>query len=146
MNNIYVDNKKLSKFKKLNPACNSESTLYTDNNTLYKVLKPFCRDKVRERNIELLSEYNHPNCMFPKDKLISKDSQDFIGITLDYLKDYITLSDALIKRNMTFSTRKDLAHKICKINKDLEELKISFVDIHPDNIMINNNYSIWYNN
>jgi len=137
MNKVYVDEKTLSRFSKITSPCNYESTIYKNGDTLYKILLPMYRNKYREKNIELLSKFTHLNCVFPKDKVYSKDTEKFIGLTEEFLSQYITLSYLLKNDYLDFNTRKSIAFKICDIQDDLNNLNISFIDMHPNNVMLN---------
>lgn len=142
MNKVYVDDRTLSRFSRITSPCNFESTIYKNKDTLYKILLPMYRNKYRETAIELLSELNHPNCVFPKDKVYDKNTERFIGLTEEYLNQYMTLSYLLKNNTLDFNTRKDIAFKICEIQDDLNKLNISFIDMHPHNVMLNNENTI----
>lgn len=139
MNSIYINYDDLDKLKKMRTTLSSESKLYIKDDLLYKILLDNHRNEKRKRNIELLSKYNHPNCVFPKDIILNEKTNEFIGLTIDYLKDYKTLYKSIKTDKMSFERRKHIAIKICEIQSHLEKEKISFVDIHSNNIMIKDN-------
>ena len=134
MNSIIVNNEKLSKFKKLKTTINYESTIYTNNNILYKVLNEDFATINREENIDEMCYLSHPNCIFPKGKILNENNV-FIGLYEDYLKGYKTIYNYFKNHNISLENRKEIAHIICQTQKYLESIKLSFIDLHENNIM-----------
>ena len=138
MNSIIIDNNKLSKFKKIRSTTNYESTVFHDNNRLYKILNDECRCIEREEVSEYLSKLNHPNCVFPRNKLLDTN-YEFIGVEEEYLKGYKNLSEYINHNQIDFNKRQELAYKLCEVQYYLDKNNISFLDLHTDNIMTDGN-------
>ena len=138
MNTIYIDEKTLRKFARIKSSVNNESKLYKNKDTLYKILNPTHRTKERQQNIERLSNYSHKNCVFPNDLVYSKEDNSFIGLTMDYLDDYLTLKYAFKKGKASFNDGKAMSYQLCDANKYLEKNGISYFDFHTSNVMVKN--------
>lgn len=138
MNSIVIDENSLQDLKRIKSSCNYESNIYINNDRIYKILDDDCRSIRREENIEKLSQYSHPNCVFPQNKLINLNGE-FIGLEEEFLRGYKTLKKYLNNYDPIYKSRILLAYKICEIQRFLEESKISFIDLHTDNIMIKDN-------
>ena len=123
MKNIILDENSLNNYKRITSNLNEESIIYTKNNSLFKILLPNSRNENREKNIEELSTYSHDNCIFPRNKIISFNTGEFIGIEEEYLKTYKTIHKYLKNNKDDFDTRKQIAYKICQIENDLEKIK-----------------------
>ena len=136
MKSLFINENSLKKYKKIKSDFNNESNIYIKDELLYKILLDEHRNLERLNNIKLLSSYSHPNCIFPKDIVYNKVNKYFIGLTIEYLKNYKTLSKSLEDNNLTFDKRKELAYKICKVQSFLEKENISFLDMHSNNIMV----------
>lgn len=137
MNTINVNDLDLYKFKRLKTDVNNESKIFVNKNRLYKLLFNDCITKKREENIEKLSNFKLPNCVFPDNKIINNYGE-FVGIEEEYLKGYKTLGFYLNHNYLEYEKRKLIAHKLCEIQRLLDNNSISFVDMHTHNIMINN--------
>ena len=138
MQSIFICEKKFENFKRITAQNNEESKIYVDKDSLYKIYYSLGLRKFKEKRIEKLSLYSHPNCIFPRKKIVDKWNR-FIGIEEEFLKNYITLRNKLLLNDLDYEDRLLISHQLCKTSKDLEHMGISFIDIHLDNIMILDN-------
>ena len=135
MNSININNYDFSKFRKIKAEVNYESSIYVYKDRLYKLLNEDCLSKHREENIEELSNFNNPNCVFPENKIVNNYGE-FLGVEEEYLKGYKTLAFYLNHNYLEYEKRKQIAYKICEIQNYLDNNNISFVDMHSNNLMI----------
>ncbi len=136
-----LQDKEFKKFKLFNPCAHSESVLYIDKKEVLKILHPMFADN-RKKTIELLSQIEHKNCITPLYSLIMNDS--FCGYAMKYYKKYIVLSKKILDPNIPYKQRQIIAKQIWEILIFFKEINFSFVDLHEDNIIINDEFDLQF--
>lgn len=111
----------------------NESTLYYNDNIVYKIFKPSFRLD-REKNIHYLYEKNFPHANNIIDKLYQGDK--LIGITNKYLDNFITMKSYMNKLDL-YEIKKIISYLIKFYDKTLEKHLI-YWDNHLNNIGISN--------
>ena len=124
-------------FTEINPNDHKESKLYINNDELIKIIHDSFLSEKRRQNILLLDKIKHPNCV-KANYAISNKEDKINGYSMEYLDGYITLAKFITKKNIPFEKRQDIAHNLCQIINDLQDMEYSFVDIHSDNFLIKN--------
>lgn len=141
MKNRILQDKDFKKFKHFNPCAHTESVLYINKNEVLKILDPALADE-RKETIELLSEIEHEHCITPLYSIIIDNY--FSGYVMKYYKKYIVLSKKIIDPNIPFKQRQIITKQIWEILNFFKEINFAFVDLHEDNIIINDEFDLQF--
>lgn len=134
------------RLKRMKCDVNSESILYHDNNTIYKMFKnlPYRDLKRKKRKIELLSSGNPlDNVVLPQYEIM--DGTVLSGYTMEYIKKSFPLFDFTIK-NKNINNFLQLVRKISlslrKIHDDPRNIIVG--DLSFSNIIFDENFKYYF--
>lgn len=140
MRKVYFNQMDFYKYEVLKVHQNYESTLYVNGRTLYKVYKSerFSKDDLdrRYRNVSLVSEANIANFVELYDAIFNPDTNQFIGVSEEYLIDYQTLRNYSHDVLYDYKTRLQLCYSILETYEDLLLKEFYFSDIHYENALV----------
>lgn len=137
MREIVIDDNYLSRLNKLEPELHSESNLYYNDRTLFKVFT--CEDissksfisylNKKEKKIELLSSLKDiPHVILPQDKLVKMNGRRklFAGLTMEYIDSSVTLYEAsrCLDLKVLFNLLRRISVTLKKIHKRSEGIVI----------------------
>lgn len=135
-----ISDKYFDKLSSFGHSCNS--ILYRDGDDLIKILyDPECGDtyEKRENKFQLLERIVEPEFVLPK-YLVYVDeikTDNLRGYGMDYLEDYKVVSSIINNKEYSHKDKLEICRKICDAITKLEKYKISYWDIHSENILIN---------
>lgn len=133
--------KDFKKFKHFNPCAHTESVLYIDKNEVLKILDPALSDG-RKETIELLCEIEHEHCVTPLYSIIIDNY--FSGYAMKYYKKYTVLSKKIINPSIPYKQRQIIAKQMWEILNFFKEINFTFVDLHEDNVIINDEFDLQF--
>ena len=124
----------------LSPSSNS--ILYVDDNDLIKRMYPPVYDDTyekRELKLDLIGridgkEYLVPKYLVYKEEL---DSSNLEGYGMDYASNYKPVSSMLNNKNYSHKEKLEICKKICDAIIGLERYRVSYWDVHSENILVN---------
>ncbi len=143
-----VINKNFMKDLKIH-SINKNSNIFVKGNDLIKM--PIIREEYKnsnlemlmvsnmEKNIELVSNIEGNYYILPKYSLYKSkvDSCNYKGYGMNFFHDYKTLSSVIESEEYLFKDRLDLCKNLCSAIIRLEKYKISYWDLHTENVLIN---------
>ncbi len=133
MNRIVLTESDISRFKKLKNQ-GIESTIYEKDNLVYKILKD---DYRISRESMIVSLHEKPIRNFVKiDSLLVNEQNNFIGYSMENLRNFSTLYDYACFEEYDFNKRKRLALEMAITLEELIIRNYYFQDAHNENIMI----------
>ena len=136
-----ISSKDIKKFKLFNPCAHSESVLYIDKDEVLKILDPiFTND--RKNTIERLNEIKHEHLITPLYSIIMDNY--FSGYAMKYYKKYMSLDKKLIDPSIPYKQRQIIAKQIWEILNFFKEINFSFIDLHEDNVIINDEFDLQF--
>lgn len=131
-----IVNKKNLKDFKLCGYEGSESVTLRNDEYLLKFINPEHLLQDREKIINALHDFDHPNIVVPEFSLIEKGS--FVGYGMKYQKGYKSIG-SLITNNIAkieeFQKRKEAMLKLCEIFEYFDSQKFAYYDLYDDNIL-----------
>ena len=122
--------------RELTDSHHSESRIFIKGSELFKILNGDKITSKRKETIELLSEFSNPFCVFPNYGLLNKKG-DFCGYEMDYQHNYTVMLEYLRHNYIPFKIRKECIKMLCRAIDYLERNGISFIDLHSENILVN---------
>lgn len=110
----------------------SESNLFSKNHDLLKFISKR-HLKERENIVNNLDSIMHEEIAYPIYTLYDKSG--FLGYAMHYYDRYKTFDKFILDETIPFEIRKKVAIKLCKLFEFFEENKFAYDDIHPGNIL-----------
>lgn len=135
-----IDFKKLYKID----CQGTNSTIYTDGSTCFKLLDKTCFDEKKSiyKKFNELSGEKIEGVIMPEDFIF--DSGEFIGYTMPYFGDSMPLSDKFFTRKVDLKKLSDALKKTSIIMRKLHDMKIVCRDFSFENVLINSNGEVAY--
>lgn len=132
--------------KKLKCRANSESDLYTDGESLYKMFKRMTSEELRrkERKIELLADGDKiENIIFPERKIVNGNL--ISGYSMDYVKDSLILFEFAKKSkriNDFLRVIYDVSLTLRKIHNDPRNIVVG--DLSFSNVIFDKDFNHYF--
>lgn len=135
MDKIFLDENNMDRFDHIHPRENGESELYVGNGILYKILHEDYRTE-RENLIPKLDKDDVIHFVKILKMIYSNASNQFLGITENYIDGSLTLADYALNSPYDYNARVNLCHQIIETYIDMLRKNYFFRDLHDGNVII----------
>lgn len=137
---IELSKNEILKFKKINATGkNTGGDLYIkDDNILYKIYEEQNFKNIKEQNIDyMLKGEKIDQSGYPIEKIISKETKQFIGFSMPYYHNTKTFTELCNSNDLELEEKISVIKDIFSQLKQLHQRDILLKDIHMDNLIVN---------